>query len=116
VKSVTGSYILIQGLKLISIHLQLNDQYPILRVHTYFGCINTKYFYTVWCIKMDHMLTIRGILVIIFYKVCKITTVESLTSILVVLCRVIPNVSPYICEKVDHTFIVIFSGQIKVLT
>jgi hypothetical protein len=41
-------------LNVISIHLQLNDQYPILRVHTYLGCINTKYFYTVLCIKMNH--------------------------------------------------------------
>jgi hypothetical protein len=72
-------------LNLISIRPQLNDQYPILRVHAYLGCNNTKYFYTVICIKMNHILTLRGILV------CKITTGESLTSILVVLCHVIPS-------------------------
>jgi hypothetical protein len=56
-------------LNLISIHPQLNGQYPILRVHTYLGCINTKYFYTVLCMKMNHMLTLRGILAIIYiYK------------------------------------------------
>jgi hypothetical protein len=52
----------------ISIHPQLNDQYPILSVPTYIGCINTKYVYTVPCIKMNHMLTMTGILVIMFYK------------------------------------------------
>jgi hypothetical protein len=66
---------------LIPIHPQLNGQYPILRVNTYLGCINTKYFYTVLYIKMNHMLTLRGILAIIFYKVRKITTGELLTSI-----------------------------------
>jgi hypothetical protein len=45
-------------LNLISIRQKLNDQYP----------INTKYFYTVLCIKMNHMLTLTGILAIIFYK------------------------------------------------
>jgi hypothetical protein len=102
-------------------HQPRSTQYPKWRVHTYLGFISTKYFYTDLCIKMNHMLTLRGILAIIFYKVCKLTTVESLTSIFVVLCRVIPNgrysselnFSAYICEKEDHRFIVIFSEQIK---
>jgi hypothetical protein len=52
-------------LTLISIHPQSNDQYPILRVDTYLGRINTKYFYTVLCIEMKHMLTLTRILAII---------------------------------------------------
>jgi hypothetical protein len=55
-------------LNLISIHPQLNDQYPILKSTYISGCINTKYVYAVLCIKMNHMLTLRGILAIIFYK------------------------------------------------
>jgi hypothetical protein len=53
---------------LISIHPQLYEQYPILRILTYIGCINSKYFYTVLFIKIKHMLTLRGILEIIFYN------------------------------------------------
>jgi hypothetical protein len=80
-------------LNLISIHPQLYEQKPILRVHTYLGCINTKCFYTVLCIKMNHMLTLKGILhKTYFIKACKITTGQSLTSnIVVVLCHVTPN-------------------------
>jgi hypothetical protein len=54
-----------------------------------------------------------------FVKVCKITTGKSLASILVVLSRVIPNAhysseinfGAYICEKVDHTFVVTYVSQ-----
>jgi hypothetical protein len=71
---------------------------------------------------MNHVLTLRGILTIIFYK-SKIITGETLTGILVVFCLVMPNghyssklnFSAYISEKVDHRFLVIFSGQIKLL-
>jgi hypothetical protein len=52
----------------ISIHPQLYDQYPTLRVYTYLGCINTKYFYTLSSIKLNHMLAIRVILAIMFHK------------------------------------------------
>jgi hypothetical protein len=59
-----------------------------------------------------------------FSQVCKIAIVESVTSILVVLYRMMPNehysselnFSAYICVKVDHRFTVIFVRQIKVLT
>jgi hypothetical protein len=107
-------------LNLISIHPQLNAQYPVLRVHTNLGCINTSKFYTVLCIKMKPIFRLRGILKIIFLKVRKMTTGESLTYILVVFCLGILNgcysselnFSACICGKVDHRLIVIFSRQI----
>jgi hypothetical protein len=50
--------------------------------------------------------------------------VVSLASVFVVLCPVIPNghysselnFNAYICEKAVHTLIVLYNGQIKVLT
>jgi hypothetical protein len=77
--------------KLISFHTQLNEQYPIFRVHAYLGCINTKYFYTVLCIKMKHMLTLRGILAIIFYKSLKSNHRRITDFYLVVFCHMRPK-------------------------
>jgi hypothetical protein len=48
----------------------LTNNIPSLEYIRYLGCINTK-FYTVLCIKIKHMLTLRGILAIILYNILK---------------------------------------------
>jgi hypothetical protein len=55
-------------LNLISIHRQLDEEYPILREQTYLGCINIKFFYTVLCTEFKHVLSLRDILAIIFHS------------------------------------------------
>jgi hypothetical protein len=55
-------------LNVISIHTQLNEEYPILREHTYLGCINIKFFYTILCSEIKHVLSLRDILAIIFHN------------------------------------------------
>jgi hypothetical protein len=74
-------------------------------------------------LKMEHILTLRGILAVIFHNSLYITGVESVITILLGLCCVRLgavlssqlNFKAYICEKIVHRFIVIFIRQMKVL-
>jgi hypothetical protein len=43
----------------VMFHPQLNEEYPMLREHTYLGCINIKFFYTVLCTEIKHVLSLK---------------------------------------------------------
>jgi hypothetical protein len=104
-------------LNLISIHPQLNEEYIILREHNILAAL-TLHSFTQFCAeKSNTCYHLEIFLQSYFITVCKITTVESLTFILVLLCCVIPNghcsseinFKSYICAEIVQISVVFYN-------